>query len=134
MKPRKVFMFDIGDCLDIGGERKGDKGFLIPTREVFTSLRDKGYWCGFASGVYFWVGHQIANRNRLTIDFAFKKEDIIYFVGSVEIMYGPGTIFYMIGEDESDKMFADIANQACPSKVIYYSPREFYKRFKQGEF
>jgi len=129
-KPTKVFIFDIGGVLDIGGERPSDskilKGGVLPTRHIFSELRKRGYWVGLASGIHHWRSLYLANRHNIQIDIVLDKGEILNIRNSIDAYYGKGAEFYYIGHDETDPMYAKCG------RMNYLHKDDFWYKFRTG--
>jgi len=124
-RPKKVFIFDIGGVLDIGGERPLDG--VLPTKVIVDGLHRKGYWVGLASGIHHWMSLRLANKAGIQIEIVMDKGEILNIRNSIVAFYGKGIEFYYIGHDETDPMYAKCGRMKYLHKI------DFWKKFQNGE-
>jgi hypothetical protein len=126
--PKQIFIFDINNCLDFGGGNDKDS-FLLPSKEIFNFLQSlENVWVGTWSGMYTWMQLQMANYAGVKPDFVIQKHEAIPLQDSlIKIFKKEGTSFFVIGDNQEDKLFA------YNYHFTYYDKKEFFEMYKRGD-
>jgi SAM-dependent methyltransferase len=124
--PEKIFIFDVNRTLDCAFYEPGD--FVLPTKAVFYALKSlPNTWVGTWSGMYPWMQLQKLVRVGVRPDFVIAKHDGNAFRDSIISIYKKDTTkYYVIGNDEEDRLFA------YNFHFDYHDHRRFFEMFEKG--
>lgn len=124
--PQKVFIFDMHKTLDCASHTPDE--FVLPSKEIFTFLQNLDEtWVGCWSGMYPWMQLQKAHSGGIKPDFVMHKHDGFAMQDSIiRIWKKEGTQFFVIGDDEEDKLFA------YQFHFTYFDKRRFWEMYKNN--
>lgn len=123
----KIIIFDINECLDICEfSNLKTRQMLLPTKNMFRSLRDQGYWVATTSGLPLWYQTRLVNKHEIEVDFTSFKGGLRQILESIKQFEKVDVRALYVGHNDEDVFFASLNN------ITFVHRDEFMEDYLNG--